>query len=66
MALRKRRILKVESHICCKDIKAEEHSKENIRVIRPGYGLNPKYYENILILFLIKTLPGFIIILPIK
>lgn len=32
-----------------KDIKAgEKLTKENIRVIRPGYGIKPKYYEEVL------------------
>ena len=34
---------------CVKDIKAgEEFTAENIRVIRPGYGLKPKYYEKLI------------------
>ena len=28
--------------------KGEKFSKDNIRVIRPGYGLAPKYYNKIL------------------
>ena len=33
----------------CADIKAgEEFNTSNIRVIRPGYGLKPKYYEKML------------------
>jgi len=32
-----------------KDIEAgEEFTKDNIKVIRPGYGLEPKYYEQVL------------------
>ncbi|WP_332650945.1 pseudaminic acid synthase [Lysinibacillus sp. 54212] len=32
-----------------KDIEAgEEFTKDNIKIVRPGYGLEPKYYENIL------------------
>ncbi|WP_431029192.1 pseudaminic acid synthase [Lysinibacillus sp. LZ02] len=31
------------------DIKAgEKFTKDNIKIVRPGYGLEPKYYENIL------------------
>lgn len=32
-----------------KDIKAgEQFTKENIRIVRPGYGIEPKYFEQIL------------------
>ena len=37
------------SIFCVKNIKAgETFTEDNIRVIRPGYGLEPKYYEQIL------------------
>lgn len=37
------------SIFCVKDIKkGETLTEENIRIIRPGYGLKPKYYEEIL------------------
>ena len=37
------------SIFCVKDIKVgETFTEENIRVIRPGYGLEPKYYEKII------------------
>ena len=37
------------SIFCVKDIAAGEAlTEENIRVIRPGYGLKPKYYKDIL------------------
>lgn len=37
------------SIFCVKDIKAGElFTEDNIRVIRPGYGLEPKYYERML------------------
>lgn len=37
------------SIFCVKDIaKGEALTEENIRVIRPGYGLKPKYYKDIL------------------
>lgn len=37
------------SVFCVKDIKkGEEITTENIRIIRPGYGMEPKYYEEIL------------------
>ena len=39
----------LESIFSTKDIKkGEKFSKNNIRVIRPGYGLAPKYYDQIL------------------
>jgi len=32
-----------------KDIKAgEKFTKDNIKIVRPGYGLEPKHYETIL------------------
>ena len=37
------------SIFCVNDIKkGETFTNDNIRVIRPGYGLEPKYYENII------------------
>lgn len=37
------------SIFCTKDIKkGEELTEENIRIIRPGYGLKPKYYYEVL------------------
>ncbi|MBR5579423.1 MAG: pseudaminic acid synthase [Lachnospiraceae bacterium] len=37
------------SVFCVKDIKkGEKITPENVRVIRPGYGMEPKYYEEIL------------------
>ena len=37
------------SVFCVKDIKkGETLSEENIRIIRPGYGLKPKYFKNLL------------------
>lgn len=37
------------SVFCVKDIaKGEALTQENIRIIRPGYGLKPKYYKDIL------------------
>ena len=40
-----------------KDIEAgEEFTKDNIKVIRPGYGLAPKYYEQVLGMKANKTL----------
>ena len=37
------------SIFCVKDIKkGEEITTENIRIIRPGYGMEPKYYEEVL------------------
>lgn len=37
------------SIFCVKKIKkGEKFTKENIRIIRPGYGIPPKYYSNIL------------------
>lgn len=38
-----------KSIFCVKNIKkGEAFSKENIRVIRPGYGMKPKHYEEII------------------
>lgn len=37
------------SIFCVSDIKKGEHlTKDNIRIIRPGYGLAPKFYPNVL------------------
>ena len=37
------------SIFCVKDIKkGEKLTEENIKVIRPGYGLKPKYYAQVL------------------
>ena len=37
------------SIFCVKDIKkGEKLTEENVRVIRPGYGLKPKYYHQVL------------------
>ena len=37
------------SIFCVKDIKKGERiSSENVRIIRPGYGMEPRYYEQIL------------------
>ncbi len=37
------------SVFCVKDIqRGEKLTKDNIRVIRPGYGIKPKYYESVL------------------
>jgi len=38
-----------KSLFCAKDIKkGEKFTPDNIRVVRPGYGLEPKYYEKII------------------
>lgn len=41
-----------------KDIEAgEAFSRNNIKIVRPGYGLEPKYYENILGKIASKSIP---------
>ena len=35
-------------YVSSKIIKGEKINKENIKVVRPSYGLNPKYYNYVL------------------
>lgn len=45
----KKHIFAMRSIFISKDIKkGEKYTRENIRVIRPGYGLHPKFFEEIL------------------
>ena len=37
--------------------KGEKLTKENIRIIRPGYGIKPKYYSEILGQIALKDIP---------
>lgn len=42
-------VVKRRSVFCAEDIKAGEHfTEENIRIVRPGDGLHPRYYEMLL------------------
>ena len=34
--------------VCENIIKGEKFTKKNIKRIRPGYGLEPKFYENLI------------------
>lgn len=46
------------SIFCVEDIKAgEEISEKNVRIIRPGYGLAPKYYDEIMGQVALRDIP---------
>ena len=53
----KENLLFRRSVFCVKDIKkGEQLTEENIKIIRPGYGMSPRYYSKVLGQFALKEL----------